>query len=184
VNSLRNVRREPEPRDLAATADHVNAVMVEHTGLDEFVTGLLFHIDLASGALRAVNAAHNPFYLLRDGRAEQIGWPPEPAFGMFSDTSYTVRRLQLRAGDRLLFVTDGMVDRNAARIDLPEQLAANRHLHPRELVQHLARLVLDACDRELQDDATVMCLDWHQRSGPQRQVASGADLGRASGPER
>ncbi|WP_311983569.1 MULTISPECIES: PP2C family protein-serine/threonine phosphatase [Parafrankia] len=184
VNDLRNVRRAPDPRGLAAMADHVNAMLVEHSNLEQFVTGLLFHIDLPSGALRAVNAGHIPFYLLRDGTVEQIGWPPEPAFGMFPETAYAVRHLQLRAGDRLLLVTDGMVDRNAARIDLPAQLSANSHLHPRELVQHLARLVLDACDGDLQDDATVMCLDWHQRSGPQRRVSSGADPNRASGPEQ
>lgn len=126
VNGLRNVRREPDPRGLAAMADHVNAMLVEHSDLEQFVTGLLFHIDLPSGALRAVNAGHIPFYLLRDDTVEQIGWPPEPAFGMFPETAYTVRHLQLRAGDRLLLVTDGMVDRNAARIDLPEQLAANK----------------------------------------------------------
>ncbi|MBE3202575.1 serine/threonine-protein phosphatase [Frankia sp. CH37] len=184
VNGLRNVRRAPGPRDLAATADHVNALMVEHSNPEQFVTGLLFHIDLPTGALRAVNAGHIPFYLLRDGMVEEIGWPPEPAFGMFPETAYAVHHLQLRAGDRLLLVTDGMVDRNAARIDLPAQLAANSHLHPRELVQHLARLVLDACDGDLQDDATVMCLDWHQRSGRQRRVSSGADPNRASSPER
>ncbi|WP_232295169.1 PP2C family protein-serine/threonine phosphatase [Parafrankia sp. EUN1f] len=184
VNGLRNIRQVPAPRDLAAMADHVNALMVEHSNLEQFVTGLLFHIDLPSGALRAVNAGHIPFYLMRGGMVEQIGWPPEPAFGMFPETAYAVRHLQLRAGDRLLLVTDGMIDRNAARIDLPAQLSANSHLHPRELVQHLARLVLDACDGDLQDDATVMCLDWHQRSGPSRRVSSGADPKRASGPER
>ncbi|WP_018505800.1 PP2C family protein-serine/threonine phosphatase [Parafrankia discariae] len=185
VNGLRNVRREPDPRPrgLAAMADHVNTMMVKHSDLEQFVTGLLFHIDLPTGVVRAVNAGHIPFYLLRDDVVEEIGWPPDPAFGMFAGHVYTVRQLQLRPGDRLLFVTDGMVDRNAARIDLPAQLAANRRLHPRELVQHLARLVLDACGGALQDDATVMCLDWHQRSGLQRQVGSGADLDRASTPE-
>src|SRR6185369_11576742 len=32
--------------------------------------------------------------------------------------SYTIRVLQLRSGDRLLLVTDGMVDQNAIRVDL------------------------------------------------------------------
>jgi serine phosphatase RsbU (regulator of sigma subunit) len=184
VNGLRNVRREPDGRGLAVMADHANTMMVEHSDLEQFVTGLLFHIDLTSGALSAVNAGHIPFYLLRDSVVEQIGWPPDPAFGMFAEHAYTVRHLQLRPGDRLLFVTDGMVERNAARIDLPTQLTNNSELHPRELVQHLATLVLDACDGDLQDDATLMCLDWHQCSGPQRQIGSGADLGRASAPEK
>ncbi|WP_250287388.1 MULTISPECIES: PP2C family protein-serine/threonine phosphatase [unclassified Frankia] len=184
VNGLRNVRREPGPRGLAAMADRVNTMMVEHSNLEQFVTGLLFHIDLPTGALRAVNAGHIPFYLLRDDMVEQVSWPPDLAFGMFPEHAYTVRHLQLRSGDRLLFVTDGMVDRNAARIDLPTQLATNRQLHPRELVQQLTGRVLDACGGDLQDDATVMCLDWHQRSGPQRQADSGADIGHASAPEK
>ena len=74
----------------------------------------------------------------------------------------------------------GMVERNADQTDLAAELATHRRLHPRELVQHLSHAVLEACHGDLQDDATVMCLDWHQPSGPQRRAASGADVDRAS----
>jgi len=50
--------------------------------------------------------------------------------------SYTIRVLQLRSGDRLLLVTDGMVDRNAIRVDLSAEPTPTTHLHPRELVQY------------------------------------------------
>lgn len=70
--------------------------------------------------------------------------------------------------------------RNATRVDLSAELTATTHLHPREVVQYLTRLVRDACDDQLQDDATVLCLDWHRGSGPERSVASGADPTRAS----
>jgi hypothetical protein len=39
-------------------------------------------------------------------------------------------------------------------------------LHPREAVQAVIQAVLDATGGRLQDDATVMCLDWH--GGPPR----------------
>ncbi|MBL7491926.1 serine/threonine-protein phosphatase [Frankia sp. AgB1.9] len=184
VNSLRNVRREHDRQHLAAMADHANAMMAAHSGPEQFVTGLPFHIDLPTGTLTAVNAGHVPFYLLRDGAVEQISWPPDPAFGMFAAQTYTVRHLQLHPGDRLLLVTDGMTERAAAQIDLPAQLAANRQLHPREFVQNLTRLVLAACDGNIKDDATVMCLDWHQGTGPVRRSGSGADLDRASAPDQ
>jgi len=184
VNGLRNSRRDPAHKDLAETAATANSLMSEHSDLEQFVTGLLLHIELPTGMLSAVNAGHLPFYLMRATTIEQIAWPPDAAFGMFPDSSYAVHHLQLHPGDRVLLVTDGMVDRNAAGIDLATELATTRRLHPRELVQHMTQLVLETCDGHLQDDATVMCLDWHHPSGPERHVASSAKHERVSGPDR
>ncbi|MBL7502839.1 serine/threonine-protein phosphatase [Frankia sp. CNm7] len=180
VSSLRNVRREQAGTDLASVAARANAVMNKYADPEQFVTGLLLRVDLPSGEVRAVNAGHIPCYWVRGGEVRCVHWPADPPFGMFPESSYTARVLQLRPGDRLLLVTDGMVDRNAIRVDLSAELTATTRLHPRELVQFLTRLVRDACDDQLRDDATALCLDWHGGSGPERSVASGADPTRAS----
>jgi len=180
VNSLRNVRREQAGTDLASMAARTNAVMNKYADSEQFVTGLLLRVDLPSGEVSAVNAGHIPFYWVRDGEVKYVCWPADPPFGMFPESSYAVRLLQFRPGDRLLLVTDGMVDRNAIQVDLSAELTATTHLHPRELVQHLTSLVRDACDDQLHDDATALCLDWHRGSGLERSVASGADPARAS----
>ena len=46
----------------------------------------------------------------------------------------------------------------------PRMLSREARTHPRELVYELAETVLHATGGELEDDATVLCLDW--RGGP------------------
>ena len=65
-----------------------------------------------------------------------------------------------------MFVTDGMLERNAASLDIEVLMEAGAAMHPREAVQHLIRAVLNAVDGELKDDAAAMCIDWH--GGPPR----------------
>ena len=82
------------------------------------------------------------------------------------DIEYGVQKLPLEPGDRLMFLTDGMMERNAATVDIAAQIAASAYLHPREVVQELVRSVLTATGGTPEDDATVICLDWH--GGPPR----------------
>jgi serine phosphatase RsbU (regulator of sigma subunit) len=86
-----------------------------------------------------------------------------------------VQEFPLEADDRLVFLTDGMLERNADAVDAHSVLAANRHLHPREAVQELTRAVVEACGGELRDDATVLCLDWHGGPPRERDASAGAD---------
>ena len=65
---------------------------------------------------------------------------------------------------------------------LAEAIAETRSLHPREAVRALADRVLDATGHTLNDDATVLCLDWHGGHGRDRESVHGADQGRASDP--
>jgi serine phosphatase RsbU (regulator of sigma subunit) len=88
---------------------------------------------------------------------------------------YRVQQLPLQAGDRLVFLTDGMLERNAAAVDAMSILTASRHLHPREAVQGLTRCVVEACGGKLRDDATILCLDWHGGPPRLRQASEGAD---------
>jgi anti-sigma regulatory factor (Ser/Thr protein kinase) len=85
---------------------------------------------------------------------------------------HRVQRLPLQPGDRLLFLTDGMLERNAASLDINALIVACAEAHPREAVQHLMAAVLDATDGQLRDDATALCLDWH--GGPERERTSHA----------
>jgi serine phosphatase RsbU (regulator of sigma subunit) len=89
---------------------------------------------------------------------------------MFSDTGYQVQSLALEAGDRLVFLTDGVLDRNAATAHIGAVLADSADLHPRELVQRLTRAVLRVTGGRLRDDATVLCLDWY--GGPPADPAT------------
>lgn len=178
VSALRNVRRSGG--DLADQTARANSVMEATTGPDEFVTGLLLEVDLLTGAVHVVNAGHVPFYRVRDRVTQTISLPADPPFGMFEQTRFSIHNLRLRPGDRLVLVTDGMTERNAARVDLPTALVETRHLHPRELVQDLTSRVRHAAGTGLDDDATAFCLDWYSGEQCLRNVASGADPSLAS----
>ena len=52
----------------------------------------------------------------------------------------------LLPGDRLVFVTDGVLERNAVTADVIGLVAATVDLHPREVVQEITRVVLRAVD--------------------------------------
>lgn len=85
----------------------------------------------------------------------------DPPFGIPGPHAYHVQTLDLRPGDRLLFHTDGMQERQAETVDLPRLILDTANEHPREVVRTLTAAVTNACGTHLPDDATVMCLNWH-----------------------
>ncbi|WP_241038244.1 PP2C family protein-serine/threonine phosphatase [Blastococcus litoris] len=180
VGALRNARRRG--LGLADQAGYANDALAENAGPGQFVTGQLLQVDLHRGTAGIVNAGHTLPLRLRDGRVEEIGLRIEPPFGVVPGRSFEVQPFPLEPGDRLVFLTDGMLERNAASLDVAAALACSADLHPREVVHELGAAVLRATGGDLRDDATMVCLDWY--GGPQRDRVTefGADPGRASGP--
>jgi serine phosphatase RsbU (regulator of sigma subunit) len=173
VGALRNARRRGV--DLAEQASIAHQALASYAQDEEFVTGQLVRIDLSSGTARIVNAGHPAPIRIRDGRAERVALRADLPFPASPSARYRVQQLPLRAGDRLVFLTDGMLERNAAAVDAMSILTASRHLHPREAVQGLTRCVVEACGGKLRDDATILCLDWHGGPPRLRQASEGAD---------
>jgi serine phosphatase RsbU (regulator of sigma subunit) len=173
VGGLRNARRSGA--GLAEQAQMASAGFAAHVENSEFVTGQLARIDLREETAQIVNAGHPPPLRLRDGRVTDVELEADPPFALDGGGAYRAQPLPLEPGDRLLFVTDGMLERDAAAIDIRTLLADGANLHPREAVQHLIRAVLQAAGGALKDDATVMCLDWHGGPPRRRTSESGAD---------
>ncbi|HEX2102065.1 MAG TPA: PP2C family protein-serine/threonine phosphatase [Solirubrobacteraceae bacterium] len=174
VGALRNARRAGV--DLAEQAQRANAALCEFARRGEFVTGQVARIDLKTATATIVNAGHPQPLRLRDRHVEALSLLPDLPFGTARDPAYRVQPLSLRPGDRLVFLTDGMLDRNASGVDIAAALIAGAKMHPREAVQHLVGAVLQATDGDLADDATVMCLDWH--GGPPRDRTSDSGANR------
>ena len=176
VGSLRNTRNEGA--SLLQQVAAANGALAEHSGgagLEDFVTGLVGRVDLRTGSMELVNAGHVSPYLARGSDVTSVDLPVDLPFGLFADTTYRSTILTLAAGDRLVLVTDGMLERNAAGLDLADVIADTRLLHPREAVRTLADRVLDVTGGVLADDATVLCLDWHGDHGLDRRTLHGAD---------
>ncbi|MGW9435143.1 PP2C family protein-serine/threonine phosphatase [Streptomyces sp. NPDC055607] len=168
INALRNARRAGLGlADQAALADQ--AVYAQYRG-EAFVSVLLLRFDLATGEVEAVDAGSPRLWRLRDRSVEPVSFEAQLPLGMFEDTVYTPQRLAVRPGDRLLFGSDGVYD--AASPDgetygdraLARALTATKLLPSSQVPGAVLReLAAYHGDAPLEDDALVVCLDWHGR---------------------
>lgn len=178
VGSLRNGRRRG--LDLTEQSAYANDALAQHSEPGQFVTGQLLRLDLRTATAEIVNAGHTLPLRLRDGRVEEVPLGIDPPFGVVPGHAFDVQEFPLRPGDRVVFLTDGMLERNAATLDVAAALADSAALHPREVVHELGAAVLRATGQDLKDDATMVCLDWYGGPPRERQTEHGADPGRAS----
>jgi serine phosphatase RsbU (regulator of sigma subunit) len=176
VAGLRNARRHGA--SLLDQARTTNEALLEH-GCGEagegFATALLGRLDLRTGELALVNAGHTSPYLARDGEVSVLELPVDLPLGLFEGSTYRSTTVPLLPGDRIVVVTDGMLERAAASIDLAVHVLRSRHAHPREATRELADLVLAASGGVLADDAALLVLDWHGNHGRSRHTVAGAD---------
>ncbi|MFF1764491.1 PP2C family protein-serine/threonine phosphatase [Streptomyces sp. NPDC058249] len=181
VGALRRARRAGA--GLAEQARQADQAMREH-GRQGYVTGQLLRISLIDGETEFINAGHPWPLRMRDGQVREIAPKIDMPFGFPAPHSYRVQSLDLRPGDRLVMLTDGMLERHAGSLDLSDLIVRTRALHPREAARTLIAAIVDANDGHLQDDATVMCLDWQGVGHSRRDADTGADLTDASAPSR
>ncbi|MCA1825026.1 MAG: PP2C family protein-serine/threonine phosphatase [Mycobacteriales bacterium] len=178
VGSLRNSRRQgANLLEQAATTN--DALLANNFGPAEehFATALLGRLDLRTGSLEVVNAGHVAPYLAREGEVTALDLPANLPLGMFAETTYRSTMVPLAVNDRVVVVTDGMLERAAASLDLRVHIRETRELHPREATRALADLVLAASGGVLADDAALVVLDWHGEHGKPRRTVAGADAG-------
>lgn len=162
---MRNARRAGDgPVAQISLADRQ---LLDRFGGDQFVTALAMRLDLSDGTLVAVNAGHPQPWRVRDGQVDQVELSPQLPVGMFEATSYRPQLLRLEPGDRLVVVTDGVLEAGAPGVEfgeerLAEMLLATAGLTPHQCVAEVLR-TLRTYAPKMHDDATVICLDW---SGP------------------
>ena len=100
-------------------ANLVNAVLSHDNSSCMFVTMLLTVLDVRSGRMACVRAGHvAPFMIDRDGvvhRPLQASCLP---LGLYEGDHYLSSVIELKAGDELLFVTDGVTEAMNAEDEL------------------------------------------------------------------
>ncbi|MFD6425647.1 PP2C family protein-serine/threonine phosphatase [Streptomyces sp. NPDC060198] len=159
VNASRNARRSGA--DLGEQARQIHHALLDH-GRRTFATGQLLRIALDGTGAQLVNAGHPWPLRLRDGEVSEVRLTVNMPFGVALQGPYLVQDFDLRPGDRIVLHTDGMQEREAHLVDLPGIIRATASDHPREVVRALVTAVADAYEGQPpEDDATVLCLDWH-----------------------
>jgi serine phosphatase RsbU (regulator of sigma subunit) len=113
-----------------------------------------------------VNAGHPFPYRVHEGVVDRVELAIDMPFGLRPGREFTYQEVELRPGDRIALVTDGILERNAASLEIAALLAETADRHPREVVYTIGDEVLRATGGDLRDDATIVCIDWH--GGPVR----------------
>ncbi|EDY61583.1 magnesium or manganese-dependent protein phosphatase [Streptomyces sviceus ATCC 29083] len=168
INALRNARRAGlSLADQAALADQ--AVYAHYRG-HYYLSVLMFDFDLATGRASVVDAGSPQLLRLRGGSVERVAFDAQLPLGMFEETDYIAQDFQAEPGDRLIFVSDGVHAVASPRGEAYGEEALARAIHSTRLLP--AAEVPRAVLRELtghrgeampDDDALIVCLDWHGR---------------------
>ncbi|WP_246080509.1 PP2C family protein-serine/threonine phosphatase [Modestobacter altitudinis] len=175
IGAYRHARREMY--DLPDIAVAVNRVIADNFTGSQFATAAIARLDLDTGLLRWVNAGHPDPLVLRDGAfVRPPVCRPHPPLGL-QVRKPDVCEMHLHPGDRVLVYSDGIVEARSESgeffgeerlADFVLQAGASGDAAP-EALRRLMRKVLEHQGGQLQDDASIVVLEWHTGS-PQRMV--------------
>lgn len=166
INSLRNSRRSGI--GLIEAFEAATQLIERQFGHSRYVTAQFASLDVTTGVLTWVNAGHVLPLLVRNGTyAGELTCAPSRPLGLGGPIR-EVATERLQRGDRVLFFTDGITEArapNGARFGqsrLADFLvrAALEHVPVADTARRLSTQVLEYVDAGLQDDATLLLIEY------------------------
>ncbi|HEY5531732.1 MAG TPA: SpoIIE family protein phosphatase [Candidatus Anoxymicrobiaceae bacterium] len=147
--------------------EHVNRSLYVANHTDSFVTVFFAVLDLSTMTISYSNAGHEePLCIGSDDKTpDSLTSDNRSLLGIFSRADLDVRRRKLKAGERLVLFTDGVIDAKSAKGKfyglkrLNRYVTSNRDMPADEFISSLIDSVMDFADGEPKDDMTVMVCD-------------------------
>ncbi|MCG5213650.1 PP2C family protein-serine/threonine phosphatase [Streptosporangium soli] len=170
IGTCRNTRLQGT--DLLAASEAIDEEIDRQFTDVRFATGIMAYLHTRSGRLTWVNRGHYPPLILRDGHQVAIlDTPPNPPMGFRMGLSEPLARYQLEPGDRLLLYTDGIIEAESPGgerfgLDRFTDFIIRREadgLAAPETLRRLINTILSYQEGRLQDDATVLMVEWHSQ---------------------
>ncbi|MGY2067679.1 PP2C family protein-serine/threonine phosphatase [Blastococcus sp. SYSU DS0619] len=174
VGAYRHARRNMW--DLPEVSAAMNEVIAGQFSDSRFATAAIARLHLDTGQLRWVNAGHpDPIVVRGDALLDLGPCKPHPPLGL-QVRKPDVCETQLHPGDRVILYTDGVVEARSPEgdffgedrlADFIHRAAADGDSAP-ETLRRLMRRVLSHQSDHLQDDASIVLLEW--RTGDERRL--------------
>ena len=167
----RNARRDG--MDLTATYRHIDEAVRAHDRAG-MVTAVLAELDQRTGTLQVISAGHPSGMIMRGGKVVKVlATPTALPVGLGDRRPPVMMTYQLEPGDRLLLYTDGIIEARATSgemfgidrlVDFASRALADELPAP-ETTRRLVHAILEHQQDKLQDDATVLLVEWRSPAG-------------------
>ena len=148
----------------AELCHRLNRILCDMTPVGKFISFFYGVLDNVENRLTYCNAGHNPPLLVRaDGTSSELQ-AQGAVLGQFPQWVYQQSELRVRAGDRLLVFTDGLVEAcDAEQEPFGEQSLVriareNPASSAAKLLELLMRSAASHCAEHFQDDASLIVL--------------------------